>query len=256
MSKKIAAGAGAIVLDVKYGSGAFMLERAEARELARAMVRIGVGAGRRVSAVLSSMEEPLGFAVGNALEVREAIETLRGEGPAELRELALELGTQLLLLAGEASDPATARARLEALYASGAALERFERLVAAQGGDARVVSELSLLPTAPIVAPLPAPSAGWVERVDARTVADAALSLGAGRRQKNDPIDHAVGIRLVKKTGSRVEAGEPLAEIHARTTGSLEEALRTLGRAYAIASAPPPPSERAHEIITRREAAG
>jgi pyrimidine-nucleoside phosphorylase len=255
MSKKIAGGAGAIVLDVKYGSGAFMQERTEARELARAMVRIGVGAGRRVGAVLSSMEEPLGCAVGNALEVREAIETLRGEGPDDLRDLALELGTQLLLLAGEDSDAGAARARLEESYTSGAGLERLALLIEAQGGDPAVVSDTSLLPTAPFIGPLTAAADGWVERVDARTVAEAALALGAGRRQKKDQIDHAVGVVLVKKTGARVRKGEPLAEIHARTPEGMEEALRTLGRAYQVGAEPVPAAESGYEVITAREAA-
>ena len=248
MSKKLAGGASAIVLDVKYGSGAFMRELADARALARAMVRIGEGAGRRVGAVLSSMEEPLGCAVGNAIEVVEAIETLRGEGPEDLRDLALELGTQLLLLAGEGGTPEEARALLRERYESGAALERFERLIAAQGGDVRVLSDTSRLPDAPVVAPFLAPSSGWVTRADARAIADVALALGAGRRHKADQIDPAVGVVLVKKRGHRVEAGEPLVQIHARTEGILEEARRQLALAYTIspdAPAEPPPAYEA-----------
>ncbi|MBW3628321.1 MAG: thymidine phosphorylase [Gemmatimonadetes bacterium] len=249
MSKKIAGGAGAIVLDVKYGSGAFMRQVEHARALAHAMVRIGEGAGRRVGAVLSSMEEPLGRTVGNALEVREAIETLRGDGPGDLRDLALELGTRLLLLAGDAADAVEARAFLEKRYRSGAALERFERLVAVQGGDTSVFSDLSRLPTAPVVSVWAAPEAGWVARVDARGIADTALALGAGRRQKTDDVDPAVGVVLLKKTGERVEVGEPLVEIHARTDDAVEEARRLLSLAYTLSPAPSPAVATPHEVI-------
>ena len=249
MSKKLAGGAGAIVLDVKYGSGAFMRELEDARELARAMVRIGTGAGRRVGAVLSAMEEPLGRAVGNAIEVGEAIETLRGEGPEDLRDLALELGTQLLLLVGERGTAEEARALLWEKYESGAALDRFERLVRAQGGDVRVVSDTSRLPTAPVIEPFVAPASGWVTRADARAIADVALVLGAGRAQKNDRIDAAVGVVLLEKTGHRVEAGQPLAEIHARSQGVIEEARRQLALAYDISPTEPPTPPAAYEVI-------
>jgi thymidine phosphorylase len=174
-----------------------MRELADARALARTMVRIGDGAGRRVAAVLSSMEEPLGRTVGNALEVREAIETLRGEGPDDLLALTLQLGTQLLLLAGEATDAAEARARLAELHASGAALARFERLVAAQGGDTRVLTDLARLPTAPLVATFDAPGPGWVSRTDAgveeaRRLLAAAYALSASPTPAAPPVHEVV----------------------------------------------------------------
>ncbi len=249
MSKKLAAGAPAIVLDVKFGSGAFMPTVEEARELARTMVRIGEGAGRRVRAVLSPMAEPLGRTVGNALEVREAIETLAGAGPADLWELVLELGTHLMLLAGLAADETAARARLVELRDSGAAAEKLEELIRAQGGDARVVREPERLPSASAVVPVEAPAAGWVTRLDARAVGDAALELGAGRRVKSDILDPAVGIRLLAKRGEQVGAGSPLAEIHASRGDDARRARDLLLRAFSIEDAPLPASSAEHEIV-------
>ena len=249
MSKKIAGGAGAIVLDVKYGSGAFMREPGEARELAEAMVRIGEGAGRRVAAVLSSMEEPLGMSVGNALEVDEAIWTLRGEGPDDLWSLALELGVRLLLLSGDATDADSARLRLRGLRESGAAADRFGDLIEAQGGDRRVVTQPDLLPRAPVIETFSASASGWVRRADARIVADAALGLGAGRRRKGDSIDPSVGIRLARKVGSPVEAGDPLAEIHAADSAGAALAARALEAAFEIGSRPDLPKGDAYEVV-------
>lgn len=252
MSKKLAGGAGAIVLDVKYGAGAFMRDAAAARELAGAMVRIGEGAGRRVRAVLSPMDEPLGKAVGNALEVREAIECLRGSGPADLWALALELGVHLLLLAGEAEDAYSARTRLTQIRDSGAAAQRFAELIAAQGGDPAVVESPQRLAQAPVV--IPVTFAGdaeqqWVAVVEARTVGDAALELGAGRRTKTDPIDPSVGIRLRKKIGDRVEPGEPLAEIHARTEDEARAAERRMLEAYHLQRDPVPTPGSGYEVV-------
>lgn len=239
MSKKLAGGAGVIVLDVKYGSGAFMATVEEARELAGAMVRIGEGAGRRVRALLSAMDEPLGRAVGNALEVREAIDTLHGRGPADLWELTLQLGAQLLLLTGDASDAAAARARLTALRDSGAGARSFEALIEAQGGDPRVVEDPTLLPAAPALVPLRASAAGWVEALDARAVAEVALGLGAGRRTRADAIDHAVGVVVRAKTGDRVSPGDLLAEVHAANPGAGEAAAQALRRdAFRIGNGP------------------
>lgn len=251
MSKKLAAGAETIVLDVKWGAGAFMPTLEEARELAAAMVRIGTGAGRRTRAVLSPMQEPLGRAVGNALEVREAVETLRGGGPAELWELTLELGVQLLLLSGLASGREEATRRLVELRDSGAAAERFAELVRAQGGDPRVVSDPDLLPRAPIVREVSpgAEGARWVAGLDARGVGDAALALGAGRRAKGDPVDPAVGVVLRAKVGDRVAPGEPLAEVHARTEEGWREAEAALRAAYRLEPSPVARPAAGYEVV-------
>jgi pyrimidine-nucleoside phosphorylase len=249
MSKKLAGGAGVIVLDVKYGSGAFLPELEDARSLARAMVRIGTGAGRRVRAVLSPMEQPLGRMIGNALEVREAIETLAGRGPDDLWELTLQLGTQLMLMSGAAGGEAEARARLGELRDSGAAAGKLAELISAQGGDARVVDGPDLLPAAPLIRTFASPSAGWVARVDARSVGDAALELGAGRRRKSDALDPSVGLRILAAVGDRVEAGSPLVEIHARDAESAARAERTLRSACLVSpeSVPRPPG--AYEVV-------
>jgi pyrimidine-nucleoside phosphorylase len=249
MSKKLAGGADVIVLDVKYGAGAFMPTIEAARPLARTMVEIGTGAGRRVRAVLSPMDEPLGRAVGNALEVQEAIDTLHGTGPADLWELTLALGAQLLLMAGDAESETEARTRLTELRDSGAAARKLAELITAQDGDARVVEQPERLPQAPLVAPFPAEAAGWVEAVDAREVALAALELGAGRRAKGDVIDLTVGVRLLAKTGDRVEAGQPLAEIHAAGPEHVAAAAERLRAAYRISGTPVAPPRVAYEVI-------
>jgi pyrimidine-nucleoside phosphorylase len=234
MSKKLAGGAGTIVLDVKWGSGAFMTTQEAARELAGALVRIGEGAGRRTRAVLSSMREPLGRAVGNALEVREALETLNGGGPADLWALTLELGTHLMLLSGLASSADEAVRTLTALRDSGAAARRMEMLVEAQGGDPRVVARPDLLPAAPVVRTVAADADGWVAEADARTIAEAALQLGAGRLRKGDPVDPAVGIVVLARVGDRLAPGAPLAEVHARTDATAEAAEARLRDAFRL----------------------
>jgi pyrimidine-nucleoside phosphorylase len=236
MSKKLAGGAGTIVLDVKYGSGAFMPTVEAARELARAMVEIGEGAGRRTRAVLSPMNQPLGETVGNALEVREAIDTLHGNGPADLWTLTLELGTHLLLLSGEAADVEQARERLTQLRDSGAAAAKLAELVEAQRGDPRVVENPDRLPRVPSVWMLTheGPEQA-VAAVDALGVAEVTLDLGAGRRVKTDPVDPAVGVRLRAKTGARVSGGDPLAEIHARTENQAARATQRLRQAFRFA---------------------
>lgn len=254
MSKKIAAGADAIVLDVKTGEGAFMREEADAFALARAMVAIGERLGRRTVAVVSDMSQPLGYAVGNALEVREAIDTLAGRGPADLTELCLVLGAHMLVLAGAAPDARAARAVLERNIETGAALEAFRRFVAAQGGDARVVDEPDRLPQAAHQIPVPAPRRGYVSRVAAREVGECAMLLGAGRETKESAIDLAVGVVLRKKVGDRVEAGEPLAVIHANRP-DVEAVAARLQRAFTIADEPvaPPPLVRGR-VTTEDEA--
>ncbi|WP_041553938.1 thymidine phosphorylase [Oceanithermus profundus] len=228
MSKKLAAGARIITLDVKVGKGAFMKDLEHARELARLMVDIGRHAGREVRAVLSQMDEPLGRAVGNAIEVREAIATLRGEGPDDLTELSLALAREALEAAGE--DPG----RAEAVWKSGAALDKLRAFVAAQGGDARVVDEPERLELAPDVFELRAEAAGVVTELDAYKVGLAVLRLGGGRERKGDAIDHGVGVRLAKKVGDRVAEGDILATVFHRAGRGLEESSQRLKEAYRI----------------------
>lgn len=251
MSKKLAAGARCIALDVKWGSGAFMQTVEEARELAQALVRIGADAGRRTRAVLSTMQQPLGRAVGNALEVREAIQTLHGGGPVDLWELTLALGMEQMRLAGLADSDAAARERLTALRDSGAAAGKLAELIAAQGGDARVVAEPDRLPAAQHVALLTAGATEpcWVAALNARAAGDAALALGAGRRAKGDAVDPAVGLVLHARIGDRVQPGEPLAEIHAADAAAAEQARHALRRAYQLSGEPVPPLAHPYEVI-------
>jgi pyrimidine-nucleoside phosphorylase len=251
MSKKLAGGAGTVVLDVKYGSGAFMRTVEEARTLAAELVRIGEGAGRRTRAVLSPMHEPLGRAVGNALEVREAIDTLHGHGPDDLWMLTLELGAHQLVLAGLAADADEARATLTRLRDEGAGARKLAELIAAQDGDASVVDDATRLPRAPLVVPVTAPEgdAAWVGAADARAIGDAALELGAGRRTKADPVDPAVGIVLRARIGDRLEPGAPLAEVHARTELAAEVAAAALRAAYRLSPEPVEPPGPGYEVV-------
>jgi pyrimidine-nucleoside phosphorylase len=215
MSKKIASGADAIVLDVKTGDGAFMKEMAEAEDLAACMVDIGNRVGRRTVAVLSDMSQPLGNAIGNALEVKEAIDTLRGVGPQDLTELCLTLGSHMAVLAGVASSKEEARVLLEQAIANGQALEKFRTFLASQGGDASIVDEPERLPTAKYRFEVPSKESGFVAAIAAENMGLAAMLLGAGRATKESKIDLAVGIVLHKKVGDSVRAGESLATIHA-----------------------------------------
>ncbi|MDR7611015.1 MAG: pyrimidine-nucleoside phosphorylase [Armatimonadota bacterium] len=249
MSKKIAGGADAIVLDVKTGSGAFMKTLDGARQLARVMVDIGAQVGRRTVAVISDMDQPLGRAVGNALEVEEALQTLRGDGPSDLRDLCLTLGAHMVVLAGRASAPPQAREMLQRALDSGQALERFARMVSAQGGDPRVADDPSLLPRAPVVVPVPAPAGGVVEAVDAQAIGLAAMALGAGRATTTDVIDPAVGIVLERKVGQTVGRGDPLARVHARDRARAEEAVARVQRAYRIGPAAPPARPLIWEVV-------
>jgi pyrimidine-nucleoside phosphorylase len=237
MSKKIAAGADAIVLDVKVGGGAFMKSVPDAKVLAETMIALGVRAGRDVVCVLTDMDQPLGLAVGNALEVREAVATLRGEGPPDLRELVLDASAHLLALSDLGVDHDEGRRRAEQAVADGSATAAYERWVRAQGGD----PDESALPRAPLVREVPAPRAGCVQQVAALPVGLAALHLGAGRRTKDDEVDHAVGVVCLKKRGDAVEAGEPLAEIHARDEDSAAEAAAAVLAAYELSDESPPP---------------
>ncbi|MFT7821535.1 pyrimidine-nucleoside phosphorylase [Bacillus siamensis] len=215
MSKKIAAGADAIVLDVKTGAGAFMKTDEDAVNLAKAMVRIGNNVGRQTMAVISDMSQPLGFAIGNALEVQEAIDTLRGEGPEDLNELVLTLGSQMVVLAKKAETLEEARTKLQEVMKNGKALEKFKEFLSNQGGDASVVDEPSKLPQAAYKIDVPAKEAGVVSEIIADEIGVAAMLLGAGRATKEDEIDLAVGIMLRKKVGDKVEKGEPLVILYA-----------------------------------------
>jgi len=240
MSKKLAAGARVIVLDVKTGSGAFMRERADALALARAMVDIGTAAGRRMAAVVSDMSQPLGRMVGNALEVREALDTLSGSGPHEFAEFAVELAGLIVALA---SDGRQGRGDVEAALRSGAGLARLRAMVEAQGGDAAAFEDRARLPTARLRREVAAPAAGSPARVDALTVARASIILGAGRERKRDPIDLAAGVELLARVGDRVERSQPLAVIHANDAARASEAERLLHEAVTVVSerVPPPP---------------
>jgi pyrimidine-nucleoside phosphorylase len=236
MSKKIAGGASALVLDVKVGEGAFMRTIEDARRLAEAMGRLGEEAGIDVVCLLSDMEQPLGRAVGNALEVREAYETLAGAGPPDLDELVVVSATQLLALSDLGLDEQAAQERVTTVLADGSALETYERWIRAQGGD----PDPALLPRANAVHEVPAPVAGFVRELRAREVAAVAMTLGAGRERKDDPVDHAVGVVCLAKRGDRVERGEPVAEIHARDEAAAEAAEATLLAAYEIGDEPEP----------------
>lgn len=215
MSKKIAAGADAIVLDVKTGNGAFMKTVEEAEALAEAMVKIGNQVGRKTMAIISDMSQPLGNAIGNALELREAIDTLKGEGPEDLTELVLSLGAQMVVLAQKADTLEDARAMLQSVIDNGQALEKFKTFLANQGGDASIVDEPSKLPSAEYQYELPAKKSGVVSDMVANEIGIASMMLGAGRQTKEDEIDLAVGLVLHKKVGDAVEAGESLLTIYA-----------------------------------------
>ena len=235
MSKKIAAGADAIVLDVKVGDGAFMKTQADAQVLAETMLALGRRAGRDVVCVLTDMDQPLGRAVGNALEVREAADTVRGTGPPDLTELVLDACAHLLALSDLGIDRDEGRRRAEAAVADGSAYAAYERWIRAQGGD----PDDAALPRAPFVREVFAPRTGHVHTVAALPVGLAALHLGAGRREKDDAVDHAVGIVCLRKRGDAVAEGEPLAEIHARDEHAANEAAADVLAAYAIRDEPP-----------------
>ncbi|CAI1153865.1 pyrimidine-nucleoside phosphorylase [Serratia grimesii] len=215
MSKKIAAGADAIVLDVKTGAGAFMKTTDDAIALATAMVRIGNHVGRNTMAVISDMSQPLGYAIGNALEVKEAIETLRGEGPEDLTELVMQLGSQMVVLAKKADSLPAARQMLEEVIRTGKALAKFRDFLANQGGDASMVDHPEKLPQAKYRIEVPAKQAGVVANIVADEIGVAAMLLGAGRATKEDDIDLAVGLMMHKKVGDRVAIGDSLLTIHA-----------------------------------------
>jgi pyrimidine-nucleoside phosphorylase len=249
MSKKIAGGAQAIVLDVKMGTGAFMPNLKEATKLARAMVAIGQHAQRRVVAVISDMNQPLGHAVGNALEVKEAIDTLQGGGPADFREHCLDMGAHLLMLAGKARTRPAARAILSAALANGAAWQKFRQLVIAQGGDVGVVDDPGRLPQATLIEEVASPESGYLARVDAREVGLSAVELGAGRATKEDAIDHAVGLMIYHKVGERVEAGQPLFAVHANNPDRLAAAITRVLAAHTFSPEPVTPLPLFYKVL-------
>jgi pyrimidine-nucleoside phosphorylase len=238
LAKKLAEGIDVLVLDVKFGRGAFMKDKAKARELALALVSVATAMGKPTRAVMTAMEQPLGRAVGNALEVIESIECLRGQGPEDTMEVTYALGEQMLLLAKVVATKDEARAKLERSISSGAALQKFRELIAAQGGDARVVDDVTRLPQARLKVALLATRAGFVSDIDAMAVALAALRLGAGRAKAEDKVDHAVGFSALVKIGERVEVGAPLVMMHASDERALADAKAMLEKAIAIADAP------------------
>lgn len=235
MSKKIAAGADAIVLDVKFGAGAFMKTLDDAKELATAMVEIGRDAGRETVAFLTDMNQPLGFAIGNALEVKEAIETLSGNGPKDLEELVLQLASHMVVLAKKAANTEQAYAQLKEKLQNGEALQKFKEFVAAQGGDTSQIENPELLPTASSVIPVTATETGYVEKIDALSIGIAAMKLGAGRATKEDTIDMGVGVVLNKKVGEAINQGDVLAYVHTNQADS-QEAIEYIKKAYEISS--------------------
>lgn len=249
MSKKIAGGANAIVLDVKTGSGAFMKEMEEARELAKTMVAIGEKVGRKTMAFITDMNQPLGYAVGNALEVKEAVETLRDNGPEDLRNLCIELGAGMLELAGRVGDLEEGRELLRKKLENGDALKKFTELIAAQEGNPEIVDDFNLLPKTDKKVELKAEQDGYISGIEALEVGISAMLLGAGRETKDSEIDLAVGIVLEKKVGDKVKKGETLAVLHVDDEKNLEEAKSKLAAAFSYSKEKPEQKELIYEII-------
>ena len=246
MSKKLATGADILVLDVKYGSGAFMQELADSRALAQLMVELAQQSGMKAAAVLSAMEQPLGYAIGNALEVSEAVAVLSGGGPADLRQLSLALAAELLVLGGMADHRDQAEALAREQLANRAALAKFQQMICAQGGD----SNFNHLPHAAVVTAYQARRTGYLSAIDARKVGLAALCLGAGRQRKEDAIDPAAGIVLHYKLGEQVACGQTLAELHCRDQQQAAAAAEILDEAFAYSATPPEPIPLISEIIS------
>ncbi|MFO8034984.1 MAG: thymidine phosphorylase [Candidatus Bipolaricaulota bacterium] len=242
LSKKLAGGADAVVLDVKCGHGAFMESKEDALHLAQTLVSVGNRMGKRFSALITGMDQPLGRMVGNALEVRQAVEVLRGEGPGDLREVTLALGAELVVLAGEAGGVEEARRRLQTLLQEGRAWEEFVQLVQAQGGDVRAVEDLGRLPQTGHKEVVEASRSGYVQHLAARNVGLAASLVGAGRTEKAAPVDPTAGVELAAKVGDQVKERQPLALLHVGRAEHLQEAKRLLADAYTIGNeAPSPP---------------
>jgi pyrimidine-nucleoside phosphorylase len=240
MSKKLAEGSDVVMLDVKCGDGAFMKQEADARALAASMVAIGTRAGVRTEAFITGMEQPLGRAVGNSLEVIECLETLKGRGPDDLNSVVKRFASRVLVLAGGAQDEQTALCRVETALASGKALETFGRMIERQGGDRAVIDDYALLPSVAQREYYRAPRDGYLTRVKAEAIGLATHLLGAGRSTVGEPIDHAVGVILHAKPGARVERGDPIIEIHHRDGRGVNSALALCGDAIAIGDEAPP----------------
>lgn len=243
MSKKIASGADAIALDVKVGRGAFMKNLDEAHELAEVMVAIGKLSGRRVIAVLSQMDQPLGVAVGNALEMKEAIEMLNGTGPEDFHAHCIDLSAYMLILGKKATELESARRMAQEAIDNGSALNKFRELIQTQHGDVNVIDHPELLPSASLVIPITADSSGWVKVVDAQDVGESSVEIGAGRQKKGDAIDQAVGIMVRVKVGDRIEAGQTLFDVHVSDRKAFETVFQKLKTSVEISDEPvePPP---------------
>ncbi|RAL26519.1 pyrimidine-nucleoside phosphorylase [Thermoflavimicrobium daqui] len=250
MSKKIATGADAIVLDVKTGDGAFMKEEEDAIKLAKAMVEIGQLVGRNTIAVISDMSQPLGHAVGNALEVIEAIDTLKGVGPADLTELTLVLGSQMLLLAGRCQTVEEARALLEQCIEDGSALEKLKEMIQGQHGNPAQIDHPELLPQAREQIAVLAEEDGFIQQIEAEEIGLCAMKLGAGRETKDDQIDHAVGVVVHKKVGDAVKKGEPIATLHVNRVEEVPEVTKRLLQAVKINNQPVTPPKLIRCIVT------
>ena len=248
MSKKLAEGLDALVLDVKTGSGAFMPQLDDGIALARTMIGLGEARGCRTVALITAMDRPLGRACGNAIEVEEAIEGLRGGGPADLMEVTMALGTEMLLVGGLAREPDAARAMLDRVVESGAALDRFARIIEAQGGNPRVVDDPAVLPQAPVSRVWEAPRDGVVESVEPRPIGRALTALGGGRMAVSDDIDPAVGFLITARPGERVSRGDPLATIYARSEPDAARAAAALGAAIRIGERAAPLPLVSHRI--------
>lgn len=243
MSKKIASGADAIALDVKVGRGAFMRNLEEANELAEVMVAIGKLSGRRVIAVLSQMDQPLGVAVGNALEMKEAIEMLNGSGPDDFHVHCIDLSAYMLILGKKAADLESGRKMAQEALDNGSALKKFKELIQSQHGDVSVIEQPELLPAAQLVIPITADSAGWVKVVDAQAVGESSVEIGAGRAKKGDVIDQAVGIMVRVKVGDKINAGQTLFDVHVNDRKAFETVFQKLKTSVEISEEPvePPP---------------
>jgi pyrimidine-nucleoside phosphorylase len=249
MSKKLAEGIQTLVLDVKFGDGAFMKRFEDARQLAETMVAIGTANGLRTQALLTDMEAPLGHAAGNALEVIECIETLKGRGPADLKELSLELTARMVHLSGAAGDLATARTKAQQALSSGKGLEKLRQIVAGQGGDRRVIDDYRLLPLATKRQYVSTQRPGFITAMKAEAIGRAAMQLGAGRKRAEDPVDPGVGVLLRSRIGERVKAGQSVAELYGRDDASLAEAAQLVSSAIRIDDAPPATRPLIREII-------
>ena len=250
MSKKIACGAECILLDVKYGRGAFMTNVKDARELARRMVDLGTHIGRKVRAVISDMDQPLGTLIGNALEVREAIEILRNERPGSaLETVSVELASHLLQMAGICPDLDSSRKKIRELLVSGAGLRKLGEMFSAQGGNGEVVNDVKLLPQASIMEPVPAPRSGYVTSIHAQKIGFASTALGAGRMRKEDSIDPAVGLEMTHRVGSKIEKGEPLAILHVNKPETIEAAKKFILEAITIGDEQVEPRKLIEEVV-------